>query len=285
MRFFTGSTQNVLADEGDALPCEPVKDRGLIKWEVDQTPEALYARINDISTQFTKGEYTKALAVQRLLDLLYDINQTDHGISGSQAKSRYYLLIFNYIYRIRSARLRFADLVKRKLLATDQMMYITGVDFSKMSLPGLRVGNALFKNCVFSDSILLGLRTSNCHFEECTFVGANLKEFSATSCQFIQCRFESANFTGSEFVGSSFEGIVFSGGNFSSSRFLKSSFIGCDFSEIISSRGQHPLRVNGCNFLACSFREADLRSADFRNTKMAGCDTLDAKKENAKGLV
>lgn len=90
-------------------------------------------KMNDISTLFSRGRYTKALAVQRLLDLLYDINQSQGAAYGVQAKSRYYLLIFNYIYRIRSTRLRLTDVVKRKLVATNQMMYINGIDFSDES--------------------------------------------------------------------------------------------------------------------------------------------------------
>jgi uncharacterized protein YjbI with pentapeptide repeats len=43
--------------------------------------------------------------------------------------------------------------------------------------------------------------------------------------------------------------------------------------------------MNGCNLVACSFNQADLRGADFRKTRMTGCDTLDAKKQDAKGLA
>lgn len=285
MRFFPRSAQNDLAEDDDVIQRGPHDDAVRIKWELDQTPEALYARINDISTLFSRGKYTKGLAVQRLLDLLYDINQSDNPVYGAQAKSRYYLLIFNYIFRIRTPRVRLTNVMKRRLIATDQMMYIQGVDFSTMSLPGLRIGNALFKDCNFSGSILRGLQAANCHFEECSFRNANLNDFSGNSCHFIHCGFDSANLSNSEFSGSSFEGVSLASSNLSSSRIVKSSFVGCDFSEIVSSRGQFPLRVNGCSFLACSFRDADLRSADFRNTRMTGCDTLDAKKDNAKGLA
>lgn len=266
MSFLTRSTEHNLTTVENAILRAPLETEEQVKWELNQTPEAFYERINEISAHFTKGKYTKALAVQRLLDLLYDINQLPISIYGTQAKSRYYLLIFNYINRIRSARPSLTEVVMgRKMVATDQMMYISGIDFSNLSLPGLRVNKALFENCNFSSASLQGLR--------------------AASCQYLQCQFTSANMTQSEIMGSSFEGVTLTGSNFSSSKILKTSFVGCDFSEIISSRGQHPLRVNGCNLLACSFREADLRRADFRNTRMTGCDTLDAKKQDAKGLA
>lgn len=285
MRFLSPSNRNTIDHDREVGQGNALEIDTPIKWEIEQTPEALYVRINEVSVLFSQGKYTKALAIQRLLDLLYDINLSKDSVFEIQAKSRYYLLIFNYIHRIRSEKFKFPYLMKRKIQAADQMMYINGIDFSGMSLPGLRVANALFKNCIFPGSILLGLRTSNCYFEECSFAGANLKEFSGNSSHFIQCRFESADLSNSELTGSSFEGGVFNNGNFSSAQLVNSSFTGCDFSEIVSSRGQFPLRVNECNFLACSFREADLRSADFRNTKMVGCDTLDAKKENSKGLT
>ncbi len=296
MNPFTSQARHDMPVAEDHLIPEHFEEPERVKWELDQTPEALYARINDISTLFSSGKYTKVLAVQRLLDLLYDINQLSNEVAFSKtAKSRYYLLIFNYIYQIRSARFRIADFVRRrktlaemllrKLLMTDQMMYINDVDFSGMSLPNLRVSHALFKNCNFSNSIFQGLGASQCHFEDCNFSSANLKNMASNSCQFIQCRFDAVNLTNSDVVSSSFEGVTLTGSNLSASRIIKTSFVGCDFCEIISSRGQLPLRANGCDFLACSFREADLRGADFRNTRMAGCDTLDAKKENAKGLA
>lgn len=249
----------------DELPLFIPIENERVKWEVDQTPEALYHRINEVSTLFSKGKYTKALAVQRLLDLLYDINNTDNVTFNAQSKSRYYLLIFNYIYRIRSSKLRIVDVVKRKLISTDQVMYIDGINFSQLRLPALKIGNALFTHCNFSHASFQGL--------------------VASSCQFVQCSFDAANLTQAEFNHCSFEGVSLTGSNVSAARVIKTSFIGCDFSEIISSRGQHPLRVNACNLLACSFRDADLRGADFRNSRMTGCDTLDAKKQDAKGLV
>lgn len=246
-----------------------------IKWELDPTPEALYMRVNDISTLFSRGKYTKLLAVQRLLDLLYDIDSLPTtGSFSKTARSRYYLLIFNYIFQIRGARFRLPDFRQRKTLAemlrrsltmSDQMMYIKGIDFSEMSLPNLRVSQALFKDCNFVDS--------------------NLRDLAFTGCQFIQCRFDAANLTASELSTCSLEGVTLSGSNLSGARILRSSLVGCDFCEIIGSRGQLPLRANGCDFVACSFRQADLRGADFRNSRMTGCDTLDAKKDNAKGLV
>ena len=252
-------------DEQTFAQAQHVEAQEHIKWEVDQTPEALYSRINDISTFFSKGKYTKALAVQRLLDLLYDIDKSTSEVYCNSAKSRYYLLIFNYIYRIRSTRIFLKDIVRRQPVSTDQKMYISGIDFSSLTLPGLHIGNALFKECNFSLSSLQDLAVSN--------------------CQFVQCRFKSANLTHAELIGSSFEGVTLTGSNLSSSRIMKSSFVGCDFSEIISSRGQYPLRINGCSMVACSFREADLKGADFRNTRMTGCDTLDAKNKDAKGLM
>ncbi len=306
MRFLTRRTQDDPTVNYELIDHAPLEEQAKpVKWETDRTPESLYIRINEISTLYTRGKYTKGLAVQRLLDLLYDINQLHDEAYSPQAKSRYYLLIFNYIYRIRTPRLRLTNAMKRRLIATDQTMYITGVDFSSMSLPGLRIGNALFKDCDFSDSIFQGFQATNCHFENCSFTHANLqglqapnshfeecnlaranlKDVAANACQFIQCRLELANLSSAEFISSSFEGITLTGANLSSSRIARSTFVGCDFAEVISSRGQLPLRVNGCSFLACSFREADLRGADFRNTRMAGCDTLDAKKENARGLT
>lgn len=240
-----------------------VPDR--VKWEIEQTPEAFYARINEISNCFTKAKYTKALAVQRLLDLMYDINNSCNGTFDIQTKSRYYLLIFNYIYRIRSAKLRIVDAVKRKFLNVDQMMYINGIDFSHLRLPGLRIANALFTHCDLS--------------------ACSVQELQASSCQFVQCRFDAANLAQAELSNCSFEGVSLTGSNLSSVRVIKTAFVGCDFSEVVSSRGQHPLRLNGCNLMACSFRDADLRGADFRNSRMTGCDVLDAKKQDAKGLI
>jgi hypothetical protein len=244
MRILTRSPQQfVSADE--SVPLASFELERPAKWEIAQTPEAFYARIGDVFALFTDGRCTKALAAQRLLDLLYDFNQSPNGVYGLQAKSRYYLLIFNHIDRIRSTRRSFADVVRGRSITTDQTMYITEVDFSGLSLPGLRVENALFK----------------------------------------QCKFDGTDLTHSEFLNCSFEGVTLTGGNLSSSRMMRSSFTGCDFSQIISSRGQRPLRINGCSLVACSFREADLRSADFRKTRMTGCDTLDAKKQDAKGLA
>jgi uncharacterized protein YjbI with pentapeptide repeats len=238
---------------------------GTVEWEVNQSAEALYKRISEIFKLYSSGEYSKALAVQRLLDLLYDINESTSGIYTKSAKSRYYLLIFTYIYRIRSSRLLLSQIINRKLSLTDQRMYIGGIDFSELNLPGLRITNALFEDCNFSKANLQELSAAGCHFERCQLDGANLKKVAVAD--------------------SVFEGVTFTGSNCSSSRIVKSSFVGCDFSELISSRGQFPLRINGCEMLACSFCEADLHGADFRNTKMTGCDTLDAKKKDAKGLL
>jgi fluoroquinolone resistance protein len=268
MRNLIRSPQQVVASDEEVIPLAPLELQGEAKWETDPTPEAFYARIGDVAAVFTQGKCTKALAVQRLLDLLYDINQSPNSAYGAQTKSRYYLLVFNYIYRIRSARRTLADIVRGRSVTTDQTMYISGVDFSNLSVPGLRVENALFKDCNFFRGTLQGL--------------------GIKACQFIQCNFDDANLTHAEhaeILGASFEGVTFIRANLSSSRIQRSSFVGCDFSEIVSSRGQRPLRVNGCDLVACSFREADLRRADFRKTRMTGCDTLDAKKQDARGLA
>ncbi len=238
---------------------------GVIEWEVNQSVEALYKRICEIFKLYSSGAYSKALAVQRLLDLLYDINESTSKTYTKSAKSCYYLLIFTYIYRIRSSGIGLSEIVNLKSSSVDQKMYVGGIDFSDLNLPGLRITDALFKGCNFSKSNLQEMSVSGCHFERCQFDDVNLRQVNIT--------------------GSVFEGVTFTGSNCSSSRIVKSSFVGCDFSELISSRGQFPLRINGCEMLACSFCEADLHGADFRNTKMTGCDTLDAKKKEAKGLL
>ncbi len=284
MSLFQRDARRDMASEEDLLMLDartPPTAQGFgeianpIKWELDPTPEALYQRINEISTLFSLGKYTKLLAVQRMLDLIYDIDSLPaSALFSKTARSRYYLLIFNYIFQIRSARFRLPDFRQRKTLAemlrrsltmSDQMMYIKGIDFSEMSLPSLRISQALFKDC--------------------SFINANLRDLSFTGCQFIQCRFDSANLTASEITNCSLEGVTLTDSNLSGARILRSSLVGCDFCEIISSRGQLPLRANGCDFVACSFRQADLRGADFRNSRMTGCDTLDAKKDNARGVA
>lgn len=257
-------TQHSTLEEAAMLTVAPVS-MGVVEWEVNQSAEALYKRISDISKLYSRGDCSKALAVQRLLDLLYDINKSTSETYTKSAKSRYYLLIFTYIDRIRNSRIRLADIVNRNLSLADQRMYIGNIDFSELNLPGLKVSNALFEDCNFSNANLQELSASDCHFERCQLDGVNLKK--------------------AVIADSVFEGVTFTGGNCSSSRIIKSSFIGCDFSELISSRGQFPLRINGCEMVACSFCEADLHRADFRNTRMTGCDTLDAKKKDAKGLL
>lgn len=263
---FLSNNQSSLALAEESVSVESdLPNKRVIQWEIEQTPEALYKRISEIFKLFSSGKYSKALAVQRLLDLLYDINDTKSAIYTKAAKSRYFLLIFTYIYRIRSIKVRFTNIATPAISFTDQRMYIGGIDFSGLNLPGLRVNNALFECCNFSS--------------------ANLQEMSASSCQFERCKFDSVNLKQADIANSVFEGVTFTSGNLSSSRFVKSSFVGCDFSELISSRGHFPLRINGCEMVACSFREADLLRADFRKTRMTGCDTLDAKKKDAKGLL
>ncbi len=76
MRFLTRRTQYDPTVNYELIDHAPLEEQAKpVKWETDRTPESLYIRINEISTLYTRGKYTKGLAVQRLLDLLYDINQ------------------------------------------------------------------------------------------------------------------------------------------------------------------------------------------------------------------
>jgi hypothetical protein len=159
---------------------------------------ALFQELKQIVADYVKGESSRALAAQMLIDGLFRIDAAaKKGKISKSDKNRHFVLVLQHLSLLlrspgtNSLRNRWGR--GNLILHSRPVLVITGVDFSGLSLPDFNISNAMLIACNFDEANMRGTKIRYCQLQGCSFRRTDLSNADFRRSTLYGCDFEDAN--------------------------------------------------------------------------------------------
>jgi hypothetical protein len=155
---------------------EQISDVDLLeitKFDHSFTPDILFRTLRHLVNYFRRGQSSKLVTGQIMVELIYQLNQSN-DLSSDQ-KNRYILMVFQELTELQKTKKPIAPLI------------INGTCLKNFILPNLNLRNVYFIGCDFDEADLSKSIFIDCEFRACSFISSDLSNVTFKNNKMVGC--------------------------------------------------------------------------------------------------